>query len=190
MIETHLTLSTGENIHIFDNVFNSCETQRIRSYVETSVYKLGRVSFPTINLDQTSFFQSMYTSEDMEKLEFNKSNNVNNIFKNYLVQQHIARQWVNVATHLTDYRFHTDSLYPGNKTLMYYVNTKWDSDWGGETLFKNTNGELEKAVEFKPNRMVLFDSHLSHKPTQTSINADMYRFIMVMQFIHIPGDNI
>ena len=69
------------------------------------------------------------------------------------------------------------------KTLLYYLNSRWDRNWGGETLFANNNGECELAVEYKPGRVVIFDGSIEHKPSAISMNADEYRFIFVIQFI-------
>lgn len=183
MIETQYTLSTGEIIYIFDNVFAYSDVERIRSYVEHSPYRLGRISNTTLNsVDQNTFFQTDYTKSDIDRLKLFDNTNFANIFQKYLSDQTLHRSWVNVSTYLTDFRFHPDSYIAGNKSLLYYVNTKWNEDWGGETLFKNSNGDVEKAVEFKPNRMVIFNNNIGHRAAQVALNADMYRFILVLQF--------
>ena len=38
------------------------------------------------------------------------------------------------------------------------------------------------AVEFKPNRVVVFDNHIEHKPAPLSVQAYAYRHIFVAQF--------
>jgi hypothetical protein len=60
------------------------------------------------------------------------------------------------------------------------VNTRWDRNWGGETLFANDEGECEIAVEYKPGRVVLFDSLIPHKPSPVSMQADEFRFTFVI----------
>lgn len=185
MIETQYTLSTGEVIYIFDNVFTYSEVERIRDYVEHSPYRLGRISNTTLNsVDQNTFFQTDYVKSDIDRLKLFENDNFIKIFKDHLSDQTIQRSWVNVSTYLTDFRFHADSHTAGNKSLLYYVNARWDEDWGGETLFKNNNGDVEKAVEFKPNRMVIFNNNIGHRAAQVALNADMYRFILVVQFKH------
>jgi hypothetical protein len=52
--------------------------------------------------------------------------------------------------------WHTDH---GDKTVLYYP-TEWKPEWGGSTYFQ-INGS-EKEIEYKKNRLVVFDSAVSH----------------------------
>jgi Rps23 Pro-64 3,4-dihydroxylase Tpa1-like proline 4-hydroxylase len=182
MIETKLTMSTGEEIFIYDNVFTSRESSHIQDIVEGSYFKLGTRSSSSVNSNQTTFFQSIYSSDDVSLLQLDNSNNYRNIIKEHRCSEMQVQAWVNVSTHLTDYQFHVDDRLLNSKTLLYYTNDTWSNEWGGETMFKNSNNDVEIAVSCKPNRMVVFDSHISHKPSNLSIKSDLYRFILVMQF--------
>jgi Rps23 Pro-64 3,4-dihydroxylase Tpa1-like proline 4-hydroxylase len=182
MIETKFTMSTGEEIFIYDNVFNSKEAYNIQRVAESSFFRLGSKSSPSVNSKQTTFFQSYYTSEDISLLKLNNSTNFISIVRKHGCEDMSVKAWVNATTHLTDYNFHIDEDKLNSKTLLYYTNDTWSQEWGGETIFKNSNNEVEIAVSCKPNRVVLFDSAISHKPTNLSIKSDLYRFIFVMQF--------
>ena len=182
MMETKFTMSTGEEIFIYDNVFNTKETFNIQRIAEGSFFKLGSKSSPSVNSKQTTFFQSYYSSDDINLLKLNNSTNFLSIVKKHGCEDMSVNAWVNATTHLTDYQFHVDNMLLNSKTIMYYTNDTWSPEWGGETIFKNSNNEVEIAVSCKPNRVVLFDSSISHKPTNLSIKSDLYRFIFVMQF--------
>ena len=182
MIETILTLSTGENIYVYDKVFTPSQAECIRDITEQSYYRLGAVSSVTVNERQSTFFQSTYNQDDVKKLRMYESENFQKIASQHFTNLVPSRQWVNVSTHLSDYRFHTDSSDLFCKSLLVYTNTKWDADWGGETIFRNTKGEIEIAVEYKPNRVVIFNSNLSHKPALISVKSDPFRFIFVQQY--------
>ena len=182
MIETILTLSTGENIYVYDKVFTPSQAECIRDITEQSYYKLGTVSNVTVNERQSTFFQSIYNQDDVKKLKMYESENFQKIARQHFTSLVPTRQWVNVSTHFSDYRFHTDSSELFCISLLIYTNTRWDTDWGGETIFKNGNGDVEIAVEYKPNRVVIFNSNLSHKPTLISIKSDPFRFIFVQQY--------
>jgi hypothetical protein len=52
--------------------------------------------------------------------------------------------------------WHTD---PGNQTALYYPIT-WKPEWGGSTYFKI--GDVEKEIQYKQNRLVIFDATLRH----------------------------
>ena len=184
MIETKLRISTGEEIFVYDNVFTSSESSHIQNIIEGSYFKLGTRSYRSVNCTQTTFFQSKYNLDDVEKLGFKNNLNYISIFNKHLKNYNgMTNTWVNASTYLTDYRFHVDKTAVDNGlTQMYYANEIWDDNWGGETIFKNNNNEVEIAISYKPNRIVIFNSHISHKPTNLSVTADMYRFILVTQF--------
>ena len=182
MIETKFTMSTGEEIFIYDNVFSSKEASCIQSIVEGSYFKLGTRSSPSVNSKQTTFFQSIYSGKDVNLLQLDSSSNFRSIVNTHGCDEMQLHAWVNVSTHLTDYQFHVDDLLLNSKSILYYTNDTWSNEWGGETMFKNSNNEVEIAVSCKPNRVVVFDSHISHKPSSLNIKSDLYRFILVMQF--------
>jgi 2OG-Fe(II) oxygenase superfamily len=52
--------------------------------------------------------------------------------------------------------WHTDH---GDKTVLYYP-TAWNPEWGGSTYFKIDNSE--KEIQYKKNRLVVFDSAILH----------------------------
>ena len=71
------------------------------------------------------------------------------IIDNHTQGLELTRFWANATTHLTDCRFHADKRQKGCKSIIYYVNSNWESDWGGETLFKNKEDVLERAMKAK-----------------------------------------
>jgi len=48
-------------------------------------------------------------------------------------------------------------------TALLFVAEQWESDWGGETLFYDEEGEAVFAVSPKPGRLVLFRSTIEHR---------------------------
>ena len=182
MIKTIFKMSTGENVYIYDDVFNNWEAYNIQTIVEKSLYRLGSKTTNSINSRETSFFQSKYSQQDMELLNLTKNKNFLQILTDHVEPSSKTNTWVNVTTHLTDYKFHVDYDCEGGVSLLYYVNQVWENNWGGETIFKNSNNETEIAVAFRPNRVVIFDSRIGHKPANISITSDLYRFTLVTQF--------
>jgi hypothetical protein len=182
MIETIRTLSTGENIFIYDNVFEDYEIFKFQSFVETSYYKVGSVSFTVLQMERDSFLRCQFSNEDLDNFGLFNSTNILPLQKHFTT---LKNSWVVLSTHMSQYHFHSDDMkYDGKsrKTLLYYVNNKWDKDWGGETLFCNSKGEVEMAVEFRPNRIVVFDNSLMHKPAPISLSSYPYRYCFVAQF--------
>lgn len=72
---------------------------------------------------------------------------------------------LNGQTIFQDGAAHTDDqLSP--LTMIYFVNSKWEKDWGGELQFiekGKPHEEIEKNIEFVPGRIVLFDARKLHR---------------------------
>ena len=52
------------------------------------------------------------------------------------------------------------------KTLMIYINHHWQKEWGGDFQVlkeKSNDSEVDYSVEYKPGRIICFDSHLFHR---------------------------
>lgn len=58
---------------------------------------------------------------------------------------------------------HTDCL-PGTAelTALWFIAPEWNVEWGGETLFFDSNLDAQVAVSPRPGRLVLFDGTLTH----------------------------
>ena len=58
---------------------------------------------------------------------------------------------------------HTDAA-PGRPglTALWYVAPEWNVEWGGETLFFNSQMDAEVAVSPRPGRLVVFDGSITH----------------------------
>jgi SM-20-related protein len=57
---------------------------------------------------------------------------------------------------------HRDSRTP-SVTALYFANTQWNDDWGGETLFYGKRDEATVAVAPRPGRLILFEGQLGHR---------------------------
>lgn len=58
---------------------------------------------------------------------------------------------------------HTDCLPGGTElTGLWYIAPEWNVEWGGETLFFNSQMDAEVAVTPKPGRFVVFDGNITH----------------------------
>ena len=178
--------SNGKLIEIYDNVFTSSEKSSHIIYAQNAPYILGH---PTSGVfwhrSDTFFFHGMNSSE-LDNFGFTRTNFYKNIMLKRYPSYEIERTWILSSSPLSSYYFHVDNPDEtlNRKTLLYYLNSRWDRNWGGETLFANNNGECEIAVEYKPGRVVVFDGSIEHKPSAISMKADEFRFIFVIQFIN------
>lgn len=73
-------------------------------------------------------------------------------------------------------------------TVLVYTNTKWEFDWGGETLFYDDSGECVMGVVPKPGRIALFRGAVVHR--SGLVNRECYeaRFTFAMTFAALPPE--
>lgn len=160
--------SNGDEIYIFDNVFDAIEIAQFETYASSSLFKRIQVHLGSeySRSNGESFFGSILSENDIENCGLFKTKGYKDLspyFKNMVIN----RSWILCAESSTKYLYHTDQN-KGCMTLLLYVNTFWHPEWGGETLFCNSQGEPEIAVACKPNRAVIFPSHILHKPSGIS----------------------
>jgi SM-20-related protein len=74
----------------------------------------------------------------------------------------VIRQYANGHTYGLGGKPHPDDERPGTFTLLYYPMPEWQDAWEGETIYFESSGEIMFAVKPRPNRMVFFDSRISH----------------------------
>ncbi len=186
MKEKTLKLTTGEEIHIFDEVFDLQKMYFLHKFVSMSYFQFKSSS--------TSFQEhlgyitpsSTFDEKDIENMDFFDNDNMRYVLS-LMKSKILNRCWANAILEGSKYFWHADAIEPqdmGSQTLLYYANSTWDKDWHGETLFMNADGECEIAVSAVPGRLVLFDSKLIHKPVPISSIAPTPRYSVVFQFLN------
>jgi len=68
-------------------------------------------------------------------------------------------------------------------TIMYYLNSFWNLDFGGETFFLNQKkDEIVQAITPKPGRMIIFDGAISHSPRPLSKICNEFRMVLTFKY--------
>lgn len=79
---------------------------------------------------------------------------------------------------------HVDAL-PNTRelTALWFLCERWDTEWGGETLFYDANGDAQLAVSPKPARLLLFDGAIRHagKPPNRNCPVGRYTFAIKLR---------
>lgn len=72
----------------------------------------------------------------------------------------------------------------GQHSAVFHCNPEWDLSWGGEFFFLSEDMKtIDNAVEFRPNRLVVWDSttpHLHRPPTASASSRD--RVVLVTRY--------
>jgi SM-20-related protein len=110
------------------------------------------------------------------------------------IQEQIGRRpllnvYLNGYTYGTDGYAHTDiDVHFKNGThdvtILLYLNTKWDKNWGGETVFFDSNDDIIRAVLPKFGRFVVFPSATMHGARPLSRSCPVLRHVLVFKTMH------
>jgi len=108
-----------------------------------------------------------------------KKNGLFNLFK-------LKRAYASANTYGFSGEYHLDDNakeYNEIITIMYYINTFWHLDFGGETFFLNEKrDEILNAVIPKPGRAVMFDGFISHGPRPLSKIFNGLRIVLTFKY--------
>ena len=77
---------------------------------------------------------------------------------------------------------HSDSPTEDTVSVLYYCNSSWDSEWGGETIFYDDNDDAEAAISIKPGRVVVFDGALKHRAGVPNRTCPEVRITLSVRF--------
>ncbi len=81
---------------------------------------------------------------------------------------------------------HTDAQ-PGAQelTVLWFLCEKWDTEWGGETLFFDDAGDAVFVASPRPGRMVVFDGAIRHvgRPPNRICYAPRYTFAIKLELV-------
>ena len=178
---TH-TLSTGKNIHIFDDLFTMPQVLSFEIFANGCLYRLlNSVDSYMSKSNGERFFGSTLSDIDVKSLGIFETagfTSLSDMFNN----KKIMRSWILCTAPSTKYLYHPDVTNNSSLTFLYYINCYWHPEWGGETIFCNDTGEPEIAVACKPNRIVVFPSDILHKPSLTTGDSKL-RFTFTTTFI-------
>lgn len=181
MRNKQITLSSGRNITIFDDVFPFDKRDHMYRKMLKSTFKLdgNDGAYPEHKSDQQIYAQC--TAEDVFGFGFLESENIQHILEHHVGKLPVAQARVNVNSTHDVVKFHVDAM--NGKTLLYFANINWHPDWGGHTLFSDDQvEEVEYCSMFKPGRVVLFDGSIPHCTGLITNAAKVYRITFLIQF--------
>ena len=150
-------------IVVKDNFFNTALCNLIAKGTETYKwqYWLAVPDDPTNNKYFVSYLWAKSSSED-------------NLF--HMLWKLIEREFPTIRGHHC-YRIIANGQVKGqngnwhkdhsDKTVLYFP-LAWNRDWGGSFYFKI--GDLEQEVEYKQNRIVVFDSSIRHYASSPAVD--------------------
>lgn len=175
------TLTTGDPVYVYDEVFAPNECYHFNLFAQNSLFRCDYNS-SVLNENMTyATLTSPYNDADVDNFGFFKSKNYEKISKHFDGLERKS-SWMTLIKMMPEVYYHVDQVDPQGMTLLFYVNMEWNLHYGGETIICNNKGEPELAIATKPNRVVIYSSALMHKPSGLSPKSPPNRFSFVSTF--------
>lgn len=173
--------SNNKIIDVYDNVFSQSQREYHIQFAYQSKYLLKSAFGSDFWVKDKNIFLSSFDPDDLNNFNFLNQTSFDPIAKQ-LENYEINNCYIQISSLASNFFYHVDYTNIGGKTLLYYVNSRWDRNWGGETLFANEHGECEIAVEYKPGRIVIFDADIEHKASNSRTDSDEFRCVFVIHY--------
>ena len=181
----------GKTVHVVDNYLSPqlhkfWDEKIVGSNIWSKTNQVGsssKTGLPHHSFWGGTFFSGMHHNHEHKNipLEILKSDTYFAEFFNRKCETDFGFKWINFdymglnsQTQGLDGTNHCDcdNEYDWNLSFLWYTNTFWNPNWGGDLRFYELNegggvgDNMDKfevgRVEFKPNRLLLFDGRIPH----------------------------
>lgn len=168
------TLSSGKEIYVYDGLVSLEMRQSVMKFCKQSFYRIGWDDGETEKARNFQFLYAPFTEEEDRSARL-----LPYLINNTPVGQHVqmlrrTKSVVNLSLPTNTFFAHS---HPEKIVILYYVNTIWEHEWHGETVFYSEDlSEIELCIKYTPGRVVVFDASIPHALRPQSSTADDYRF--------------
>jgi len=164
---------------VVDNIFTYNEADKIFYCCFNSFYTLTRKS-AAYDVNSVPQLECHVTEKEFTALPFMHNKKFLDTVAIHGTDLNITRARIICNNALEVCKLHVDGYENNDKTILYYANKNWDHEYGGDTIFANDAGETIATINYKPNRLVIFDAKIPHRSTAVSPAANQWRFTIVI----------
>lgn len=178
-----LSLNNQRKIHLYDDLFDYTTRSDFYRFCTTSLFKIDGSDNQQLEFKEHLSLVSIYNRFDVER--FGILNLIpDDIKDNFGISlDTMLHAMINLCTPLDRFHVHSDNSTPTGVTLLYYCNVTWNVEWGGDTLFLDeTCSNIEFTSQYKPGRLVIFDSRIPHLIRPSTTLSPYYRFSFAAKF--------
>jgi Rps23 Pro-64 3,4-dihydroxylase Tpa1-like proline 4-hydroxylase len=105
---------------------------------------------------------------------------ITDVLNELKTEQYLIRSYINMYSHFTPTTAHVDENVVGNMTCLYWFNTRWERNWGGEITFYDVDGR-NYTIEYIPGRLLVFDGTILHRVNPLTAFAKDFRFCLTLK---------
>lgn len=151
----------GREILVFDGIFSDEECAVLDQTFRGFAFRLNDIDSPDkayarhwkAELDPAAAGTYPGMSEVVQIVEF--------VYESFGVR--LIRTHCNLSMY-GDLQFPHRDCAPGTGvTALLFANAVWKTEWTGETLFFNDDGDARCAVSARPGRILIFDGSILHR---------------------------
>ena len=185
------TLASGKRIYIYDDLFDFHTLDKLLHFVTGSYYRpVGGLSNYDGELQNYHTFCSTYTKKDIENSKFLEYLPLEIKKQHRLSMETYNSCHVNLVTPSDKFHVHVDTdndkskgKGDNNTILMFFPNTNWHIEYGGDTLFLDESGEkVELYSQYTTGRIIILDGSIPHLARPSTILAPHFRYSFVVTF--------
>ena len=187
-------VSYGENrnLIIIDDIYNLDQIYRIYHTCCQQDYRMSNGSrFEIQSISDRRLVCRMGHNHPLIEYFFHEKSPCKDIFLKYIdnTKYFYQRSYINLGTISDSNQIHTDSecrysqRLSTSKTVLYYANTEWKHEYGGQTIFYDPNDISNSyIIDFIPGRLVIFDGEIPHNVLPRSLASPSYRFTVALKW--------
>jgi len=176
---------------VYDNVLAEHDALAINDNMQSIRWKYDHAS----DRKQLNRHWHFLCGRDVEQCELNKVKWVHDLFVHFKEKINFKekynidtykRIYCNAHTYGVEPHVHTDD---GDFTMIYYPLIDWIPEWlGGTSIWNEERTEIEKYVNYKGNRLMVFDAWRPHQAMPVSRQCYKLRSVIVFKTF-IDGAN-
>lgn len=174
------TFEVGQKkIWVFDDLLENNESEFLNEYCLNSLFVADHSSNNELHYSVDSRFVANMTENDL--IDSGIIPKIKDIATFINEDIFIGKYYINHYGLMTGVSKHTDSSFSDHYTMLIFCNKYWDETWGGEIAFYDDDSEAHTIFNFKPKRILLFDSRIAHKVMPMTRNAQKDRFTLAIK---------
>ena len=162
-----------------DNFFSPSVQNKLFTTIMNSNFRIGWTDSLEVQHRAHPCFHSPYSFEDVKGLKI--LDTVLRAFKDKNITVENYEKCIINLTKNHDVNYihnHEDQI-----VFLHYSNLTWNPEWGGETVFYESNGtDIMESSPYVPNRAIIFDGEIKHTIKAQNILGPSYRFTMSLFF--------
>ncbi len=177
----------GKTVLVFDDLASSSVIRQMTEALDNSAFTRNEIARP--DTAQHRHWAHNMLLEAARQLPLHQLTlDASTWMKRSGAEFQVYRSYTNCVSYGDHLYTHTDCLPGGGElTALWFICEHWDVEWGGETLFYNSDMDAVAVVSPRPGRMVLFDGEITHCGTAPNRMCLMPRYTFAMKLEQIPS---